>query len=326
MVETDRGDAKPEALELDRATLRERLEELKFTDVEIIDVSEVGGGVWLVTTKFDLTSSWEGRLEHEGQQEAFEAAMQKAEAECEAANAEDSAEGTSGDDSDDWTPVNSLDARTCHERALEVLADDGVADGCSALEVVRVQGSTLEPLWSSVGHCDVDLQDVYTEDVAGVGWPQLVLVYSYSAYGVNRVGYGPTVDVVQLVVLDPLASGEEMFSAQLRWISTTEEAWVLDGGYAHVVADPSSRRLLVFKQSWATNGECETSALGWATPKEAAAAPDDGTFCEVEAETQEWVWEPERRRWTGPSPIDAPWPTRFEELEVLSTSARARAF
>src|SRR5690606_30363916 len=66
---------------------------------------------------------------------------------------------------------------------------------------------------------------------------------------------------------------------------------------------------VVFRQTWQTYSQCETSALGWASPK-TPNHEGDGAFCHVEWAIHEVPWDPSRRRWIGRKPIDSPPPTR----------------
>lgn len=119
---------------------------LQSTEVEVVSTSEVGGDVLVVTYMVDRTDAWEGGLRERGELEAVMGKLEHAESACEAHARGDTAdvEVVKGLEVF-WEPINDLDDRSCHHRALEALAPDGVADQCLALEVARVRGSTVEP-------------------------------------------------------------------------------------------------------------------------------------------------------------------------------------
>lgn len=288
------------------------------------------GDAWLVAYTWDEVDAWWHRVHREGKVAEVRAELRRRRLACEAATRhrdEDSA-GTTGDvdavaddpiDDFEPDPESSMDERSCWQRAVGSLAPrrGPFEEECRALAVVRVTETAVEGLWSHTGDC-VDAPAAFElVDLAGAGWPQLVLQVRVVHWDMTRVGFQDANTTARLVVLDPRrADDAEMLEEIVAYETHVDESWQWEGSYAHVAFEPG-RHVTVVEQTWNTGDECELDVAGWAV-----AEPGDGNeldHCTVDWTVMRTPWDPVRQRWSGKAEIlprpKRP-PVRARELPV----------
>lgn len=285
---------------------------------------------WLVAYTYDELDAWWREVHRAGEADEVRAELRRRRLACEAAarlpGGEAATEGAQVEaiDGFDPEPANGMDERSCWERAVASLAPrEGPIEGdCQALAVVRVTDAAIEPLWSFTGDC-VAPPEVELVDVAGAGWPQLVLKVRAEHWDVTRLGFQEAYTTARVVILDPRkADGAEMLEQRLSYETHVDHMWHWEGSYAHVSIAPG-RHLTVIEQEWRTSEACEVDAAGWAV----AAPPDDGLEpCSVEWKVHRTAWDPARQRWSGKAerlPVPKRLPLRDGELQVVGAGRRA---
>lgn len=288
------------------------------------------GDAWLVAYTWDEVDAWWHRVHRDGKVAEVRAELRRRRLACEAAtrHRDEDRGGTTGDggatgddpiDDFDPDPEGSMDERSCWQRAVGSLAPrrGPFEEECHALAVARVTDTAIESLWSYTGDC-VDAPAAFElVDLAGAGWPQLVLQVRAVHWDMTRVGFQDANTTARMVVLDPRGADDaEMLAEIVAYETHVDDSWQWEGSYAHVAFTPG-RHVTVVEQTWNTGDACELDAAGWAV-----AEPGDGNdlnHCTVDWTVTRTPWDPVSQRWSGKAeilPRPKRMPVRARELPV----------
>lgn len=284
------------------------------------------GDAWLVAYTYDELDAWWRGVHRAGDVARVRAELRRRRLACEAAFRhpdEDPSASTGALDDFDLDPDNAMDERSCWQRALASVAPrDGAIDGdCLALAVARVTATDIAVLWSLSGECVEPPADFRSLDIAGAGWPQLVLQVQATRWDMTRLGFQAADRTSRLVVLDPRKPTDAVMLEQVMSHETlVDEAWRWTGSYAHVDFKPG-KHLTVLEQTWSTSDECEVDPSGWAV---ADADDEADADCTVEWSMRRTPWDPAAQRWSGKAeklPRPKRPPTRDEALPIALPGA-----
>jgi hypothetical protein len=312
--------------EADRALLQ-RLRQ-HFDAALEIEALVRDGDVWLVAFTYDELDAWWREVHRTGRAAEVRAELRRRRLACEAAllHPEEDATELADETFDDFDiePENGMDERSCWDRALASLGprEGPIEHECFALSIARVTNEAIEELWSFHDVCLEELTTFELNDVAGAGWPQLVLHAGGTRWGMTRLGFQAADTTESLVVIDPrTATDAVMLDQTVSYETLVDEAWRWSGSYAHVEFE-RGRHVTVLEQDWATTDECSMDASGWAVP-EARDEDDDSWFdpCEVAWTMTRTPWDPATQRWHGKAET-MPRPKRLparDELPLATT-------
>lgn len=289
------------------------------------------GDAWLVAYTWDEIDAWWRGVHREGTAAEVRADLRRERLACEAAlrHPGEDATGpagdggtTGGDASDDLDPdpEDAMDERSCWERALGSLAprEGPIDEACLALSVVRVTDPAIEDLWSHTGDCVEAPAAFELVDVAGAGWPQLVLQVRAAHWDMTRLGFQHANTTARLVVLDPRKADDAVMLEQIVAYAThVDESWHWEGSYAHITFK-RGRHVSVLEQDWRTSDDCDVDEAGWAV---ADPGGEDNTFtaCTVDWTVTRTPWDPAGQRWSGKAeelPRPKRLPVRDRELPI----------
>jgi hypothetical protein len=314
--------------EADR-TLLQRLR--RHFDAELkIEALVRAGDVWLVAFKYDELDAWWREVQRTGTAAEVRAELHRRWSACEAALRHPQEEPTRLADEtiEDFEiePENGMDERSCWDRALASLGPrEGPIEGeCFALSIARVTTEAIDELWSLQDVCLEALTTFELNDVAGAGWPQLVLHARATRWGMTRLGFQAAETTAELVVIDPrTVTDAVMLDQTVSYATLVDHAWRWEGSYAHVEFE-RGRHVTVLEQDWETSNECSIDADGWAV---AEARDEDDEFdpCNVEWTMTRTPWDPATQRWRGKAetmPRPKRLPARDGELPAATTDAR----
>jgi hypothetical protein len=313
--------------EVDRALLQ-RLRQ-HFDAALKIEALVRAGDVWLVAFTYDELDAWWREVHRTGRAAEVRAELRRRRSACEAAlrhPQEDPAE-LADETIDDFElePENSMDERSCWDRALASLAprEGPIEDECVALSIARVTTEAIEELWSLQDVCLEALTTFELNDVAGVGWPQLVLHARATRWAMTRLGFQAAETTESLIVIDPrTATDAVMLDQTVSYETLVDDVWRWQGSYAHVEFE-RGRHVTVLEQDWETTDDCSIDAAGWAV---AEAGDEDDAFdpCKVEWTMTRTPWDPATQRWRGKAetmPRPNRLPERDGELPFATTDA-----
>lgn len=263
------------------------------------------GDAWLVAYSYDENEAWWSDVHRLGKAADVRATLARRRQQCEAAFRRPDEDPRATPDRDSGFHVdtsNAMDQRTCWERALGSLAPrEGPLDGeCDALGVARVTADTVESLFSATGTCIAEPAAFELRDVAGAGWPQLVLQYSHTEWGSTRLGFQPADAEDHLVILDPRPGHvPEMLAEPLRSQQLVDDDWHFSGSYAHVEIT-GGQHVTIYRQSWTASDECPLGSAGWAVaPARSKRGDDDDPWpCNVEWTVTRRAWDASEQRWS----------------------------
>jgi hypothetical protein len=292
------------------------------------------GDVWLVAFTYDELDAWWREVHRTGAAAEVRAELRRRQLACEAAHQhaweEDAPEPADEAIEDfEFEPANGMDDRSCWDRALASLGprEGPIEDDCFALSIARVTTEAIEELWSLQDVCLEALTTFELNDVAGAGWPQLVLHARATLWGMTRLGFQAAETTTRLVVLDPrTATDAVMLDQTVSYATFVDEGWRLEGSYAHVQFE-RGRHVSVLEQYWETSDECSIDEGGWAVAEARDEDDEDDAFdpCTVEWTMTRTPWDPATQRWRGKAetmPRPKRLPDRDGELPVATTDAR----
>lgn len=318
--------------EVDRALLLRMRR--RFDAALKIEAIVRSGDAQLVAYTYNEIDAWWREVHRTGKADEVRAALKRRRLACEAAMRHpDEATDTGaadGDAIDDFDPGvdDAMDDRSCWERARASLAprEGPLDEECLALAVARVTADAIDPLWTLDGACvDAPAPAAFAlVDVAGAGWPQLVVQVEARRWGMTRTGFQHADTSARLVVLDPRkASDAVMLEQVVSYHTIVDEAWRWEGSYADVEFK-RGRHVTVLEQRWETTEECEHDAAGWAVP-DAGDEEDQFAPCAVEWSHTRTPWDPATQRWSGKAeqlPRPKRLPQRDGELPIDVRGAR----
>ncbi|MCY1055177.1 hypothetical protein [Nannocystis sp. SCPEA4] len=312
---------RPAADEVDRALLlRLRRHSGAALKIEALVRS---GDAWLVAYTYDEIDAWWREVHRDGKVAEVRAELRRRRLACEAAFRQPEEDtGTAGDEEpvDDFEVdlENAMDERSCWDRAIGSLAprEGPLDDDCLALVVARVTDAEISTLWSHDGACVEPPAAFELVDVAGAGWPQLVLRLRATRWDVTRLGFQQADTTERMVVLDPRQAAESVMLEQIVDYKThVDEAWHWEGSYAHVDFK-RGRHVTVLEQRWRTSEACQVDQAGWAVAEE-MGEEDAFEPCTVEWTMTRQAWDPAAGRWSGKReelPLPKRLPIRGHEL------------